>query len=63
MKKETKKLDITVTDDGKVVVDLKGEYDYNGVNVLIDKLKKAQNAASELLNLATRKELLKANFK
>ena len=63
MKKETKKLDITVTDDGKVVVDLKGSLDYNGVNVLLDKLKKAQSAGSELLNLATRKELLKANFK
>jgi predicted dinucleotide-binding enzyme len=63
MKKEVKKLDITVTDEGKVVVDLKGAYDYNGVNVLMDKLKKAQSAASELLKLAKRKELLKANFK
>ena len=63
MKKETKKLDITVTDDGKVVVDLKGEYDYNGVNVLMDKLKKAQNVGVELQKIAKRKELLKANYK
>jgi hypothetical protein len=29
----------------------------------MDKLKKAQSAASELLKLAKRKELLKANYK
>ena len=63
MKKEAKNTDVTITDEGKVVVDLKGEYDYNGVNVLMDKLKKAQSAASELLKLAKRKELLKANYK
>jgi hypothetical protein len=37
MKKEAKNTDVTITDEGKVVVDLKGEYDYNGVNVLMDK--------------------------
>jgi len=63
MKKEAKKLDITVTDEGKVVVDLKGSLDYNGVNVLLDKLKKAQSAGSELLKISKRKELLKANYK
>ena len=55
MKKEAKKLDITVTDEGKVVVDLKGSLDYNGVNVLLDKLKKAQSAGSELLKIYKRK--------
>jgi biopolymer transport protein ExbD len=66
MKKEAKntnQFSVDVTDSGLVIVKIDGQFDYNAVNVLMDKLKKAQSAASELLKLAKRKELLKANYK
>ena len=66
MKKEAKntnQFSVDVTDSGLVIVKIDGQFDYNAVNVLMDKLKKAQGAASELLKLAKRKELLKANYK